>query len=104
MSASTETAARRRVARIREAECIGCTRCIKVCPTHAIIGAPKLMHVVFNSLCTGCDLCLEPCPVDCIDMVELLLPPLAEPAEQQSVVNASAGFNHRGWYGCNRYY
>lgn len=57
------------VAQIREAECIGCTKCIQVCPTNAIIGARKLMHSVIASDCTGCDLCLEPCPVDCIDMV-----------------------------------
>lgn len=64
----------RSVAFIREAECIGCTRCIQVCPVNAIIGAPKLMHTVFSRLCTGCDLCLEPCPVDCIDMVQTQLP------------------------------
>ena len=59
----------RTIARIREAECIGCTLCLPVCPVDAIIGAPQLMHSVIEQTCTGCDLCLEPCPVDCIDMV-----------------------------------
>ena len=54
---------------IREAECIGCTKCIQVCPTDAILGGPKLMHTVIESECTGCDLCVLPCPVDCIDML-----------------------------------
>jgi len=58
----------RTVAFIREAECIGCTKCIQACPVDAIVGAPKLMHTVLADECTGCDLCLEPCPVDCIDM------------------------------------
>ncbi|MEZ5464420.1 MAG: electron transport complex subunit RsxB [Lysobacteraceae bacterium] len=57
------------VALIDEARCIGCTKCIQACPVDAIIGAPKLMHVVIPELCTGCDLCVPPCPVDCIDMV-----------------------------------
>ncbi|WP_145005929.1 RnfABCDGE type electron transport complex subunit B [Pseudomonas oryzihabitans] len=54
---------------IREAECIGCTKCIQVCPTDAILGAAKLMHTVIASECSGCELCLAPCPVDCIDLV-----------------------------------
>jgi electron transport complex protein RnfB len=57
------------VAYIREAECIGCTKCIQACPVDAILGAAKQMHTVIISECTGCDLCVEPCPVDCIDML-----------------------------------
>ena len=58
-----------RVAFIREAECIGCTKCIQACPVDAIIGAAKQMHTVVEDECTGCDLCVAPCPVDCIDML-----------------------------------
>ncbi|WP_256347111.1 electron transport complex subunit RsxB [Pseudomonas sp. D2002] len=56
------------VAYIREAECIGCTKCIQACPVDAIVGAAKLMHTVIIDECTGCDLCVAPCPVDCIEM------------------------------------
>lgn len=63
------TASKEQVAVIREAECIGCTKCIVACPVDAIIGAAKQMHTVVDNECTGCDLCIEPCPVDCIDMV-----------------------------------
>lgn len=56
---------------IREAECIGCTKCIQACPVDAITGAARLMHTVIKSECTGCELCVEPCPVDCIDLVRL---------------------------------
>jgi len=56
------------VAFIREAECIGCTKCIQACPVDAILGAAKLMHTVIIDECTGCDLCVAPCPVDCIEM------------------------------------
>lgn len=59
----------KKVAFIREDECIGCTKCIQACPVDAILGAAKQMHTVLSEECTGCDLCVEPCPVDCIDMV-----------------------------------
>jgi Na+-translocating ferredoxin:NAD+ oxidoreductase subunit B len=56
------------VAVIDEQWCIGCTKCIAVCPVDAIIGASKKMHTVIQVLCTGCDLCQPVCPVDCISM------------------------------------
>ncbi len=56
----------RHVAVIDEAWCIGCTLCIKACPTDAILGSNKLMHTVIEPWCTGCELCLPVCPVDCI--------------------------------------
>ena len=56
----------RSVAVIDENWCIGCTLCIKACPTDAIVGANKLMHTVMEAHCTGCELCLPVCPVDCI--------------------------------------
>jgi len=59
----------KQLAVIREAECIGCKKCINVCPVDAIIGTGKLMHAVIGSECTGCDLCVARCPVDCIDMI-----------------------------------
>ncbi len=58
----------RSVAVVDESWCIGCTLCIKACPTDAIVGANKLMHTVMEAYCTGCALCLPPCPVDCIEM------------------------------------
>jgi electron transport complex protein RnfB len=61
----------KRVAVIREAECIGCTKCIQACPVDAILGAAKQMHTVIADECTGCELCIAPCPVDCIDMVDI---------------------------------
>nr|WP_089713221.1 RnfABCDGE type electron transport complex subunit B [Halomonas daqiaonensis] len=57
------------VAWIREAECIGCTKCIQACPVDAILGASKHMHTVIMDECTGCELCVAPCPVDCIDLL-----------------------------------
>ena len=58
----------RQMAIIDEAWCIGCTLCIKACPTDAILGANKLMHTVIEPWCTGCELCIPVCPVDCIQL------------------------------------
>ena len=57
------------VVRIREEDCIGCTKCIQACPVDAIFGSAKQMHVILEQDCTGCELCIEPCPVDCIEQV-----------------------------------
>jgi electron transport complex protein RnfB len=62
------------LAKIDEAECIGCTKCISACPYDAIIGAPQQLHVVLDTECTGCKLCITPCPVDCISLVSIEKP------------------------------
>ena len=56
------------LAKIEETRCVGCTRCIKACPTDAIVGASKQLHVVISSACTGCSKCKDACPENCIHM------------------------------------
>jgi len=60
----------RMLAVIDEDWCIGCTLCLKVCPTDAILGLNKHMHTVIEPACTGCELCVPVCPVDCIALVD----------------------------------
>ena len=62
------------VVEIVEKDCIGCTKCIQVCPVDAIVGAAKQMHTIIIDACTGCDLCIPACPVDCIVTIEAPLP------------------------------
>lgn len=54
---------------IDEPVCIGCRRCLEVCPVDAIIGARRQMHTVLDAECNGCALCLPVCPVDCITLL-----------------------------------
>jgi electron transport complex protein RnfB len=61
---------RRSIARIDEARCIGCARCLEACPVDAIAGARGFLHTVIADYCVGCELCLPPCPVDCIDLAK----------------------------------
>ncbi len=56
------------VARVSEATCTGCTRCFKVCPTDAIVGAPKQIHAVVADACIGCKKCVAVCPTECLQM------------------------------------
>lgn len=51
---------------IDEQNCIGCGKCIRVCPTDAIVGARHLLHTVIPQYCTSCDNCINACPTNCI--------------------------------------
>ncbi|MBS0288555.1 MAG: RnfABCDGE type electron transport complex subunit B [Proteobacteria bacterium] len=57
------------VVRIIEKTCIGCTKCVPVCPVDAIVGATQQLHAVIPDVCIGCNLCLNACPVQCIEII-----------------------------------
>lgn len=57
-----------RVARIGEEICTGCTRCFKICPTDAIVGAPRQIHTVIRDACIGCGKCSEVCPTESLQL------------------------------------
>jgi electron transport complex protein RnfB len=52
------------LAAVEEDICIGCTKCYKVCPTDAIVGAVRQIHGVLREACTGCGKCVEICPTE----------------------------------------
>jgi len=82
----------RTLARIVEADCIGCTKCIQACPVDAILGASKQMHTVVSDLCTGCELCVPACPVDCIALDPM---PLAQADDKGHADAARLRFQRR---------
>jgi len=51
--------------KISEANCIGCTHCIKVCPTEAIRVKNGKAHL-FENRCVDCGECFRVCPVNAI--------------------------------------
>ncbi|MBI4986885.1 MAG: RnfABCDGE type electron transport complex subunit B, partial [Rhodocyclales bacterium] len=57
-----------KLAEVREEICIGCCKCLKVCPTDAIVGAAKQIHNVIREPCTRCGNCVEPCPTEAMAM------------------------------------
>jgi electron transport complex protein RnfB len=59
------------IAEVTEEICIGCCRCMKVCPTDAIIGAAKQIHNVIREACTGCSSCIEVCPTEALAMMPI---------------------------------
>lgn len=58
-----------KTAHVTEAICIGCSKCIKQCPTDAIVGAAKQIHSVLMEACTGCGSCEENCPTTAIRLL-----------------------------------
>lgn len=58
-----------KIAAVAEEICIGCCRCVKVCPTDAILGAAKQIHNVIREACTGCAACVDRCPTEAMSLV-----------------------------------
>lgn len=46
---------------IDEEACIGCTACVRKCPTGAIKGAAKSPHYIVDEKCIGCGACMTAC-------------------------------------------
>jgi len=46
--------------------CVGCTACTNRCPTDAITGSRKTLHVIDPELCIDCGACGVVCPADAI--------------------------------------
>jgi NADH:ubiquinone oxidoreductase subunit F (NADH-binding)/NAD-dependent dihydropyrimidine dehydrogenase PreA subunit len=51
---------------INQEACIGCTACVRVCPTGAISGERKKPHVIQPEVCISCGICAGKCPVKAI--------------------------------------
>lgn len=52
--------------RVIEENCTGCMACLKVCPSEAVSGELKKVHVIDTKKCIKCGACFEACNFDAI--------------------------------------
>jgi NADH:ubiquinone oxidoreductase subunit F (NADH-binding)/(2Fe-2S) ferredoxin/NAD-dependent dihydropyrimidine dehydrogenase PreA subunit len=50
-------------------DCTGCEVCRKHCPTEAITGLKKKLHVIDPEACISCGICMSVCKFDSVDIV-----------------------------------
>jgi NADH:ubiquinone oxidoreductase subunit F (NADH-binding)/(2Fe-2S) ferredoxin/NAD-dependent dihydropyrimidine dehydrogenase PreA subunit len=49
-------------------KCTGCGACLKVCPTGAITGEKKEVHIIHQDKCIKCGMCYSTCRFDAIEV------------------------------------
>jgi ferredoxin len=49
-------------------KCTGCLACIKPCPSAAITGEKKQLHVIDPDKCIKCGICFEVCKYDAVEV------------------------------------
>ena len=69
-------------------KCQACMTCLKKCPSDAIVGAKKTIHIINQEKCTKCRTCFEVCPsrFGAVKVLsgEPVPPPI--PAEERTIV------------------
>lgn len=55
------------IARVEEANCLGCAICVNVCPADAITMNDTAR--IDTKKCTGCGLCVDECPQGAISLL-----------------------------------
>jgi NADH:ubiquinone oxidoreductase subunit F (NADH-binding)/(2Fe-2S) ferredoxin/NAD-dependent dihydropyrimidine dehydrogenase PreA subunit len=55
--------------RIDAENCTGCMACVRPCPTQAISGEKKKVHVIDENKCIRCGICAEVCNFDAVEVV-----------------------------------
>ena len=56
------------LAKIDEAQCVGCLHCLNACSVDAIVGAAKQIHAVMSDLCHGCGKCVGVCKTGAVSL------------------------------------
>lgn len=76
---------------IDPSKCSACTLCFKKCPSDAIIGEKKMIHVIDQEKCTKCDSCFEVCPTKFGAVIKISgeAVPTSIPMEERAIIKKS---------------
>ncbi|MDO9535266.1 MAG: NADH-ubiquinone oxidoreductase-F iron-sulfur binding region domain-containing protein [Bacillota bacterium] len=72
-------------------KCQACMSCLKKCPSDAIIGGKKKIHVIDQEKCTKCNTCFEVCPTRFCAVTKISGQPVPPPIpeEERTIVKGS---------------
>ncbi|UCG55537.1 MAG: NADH-quinone oxidoreductase subunit NuoF [Dehalococcoidia bacterium] len=68
-------------------KCEGCGICLRECPTEAIIGGKRLVHIIDQYKCAKCGTCLEVCPPRFDAVVKVSAEKVEVPSEPIPVIS-----------------
>ena len=74
-------------------KCQGCGICLRDCPTEAISGGKRMVHIIDQSKCIKCGTCLDVCPERFSAVVKVSGEELAVPSEPIPVTASKAKGN-----------
>ncbi len=72
-------------------KCSACMSCLKKCPSDAIIGAKKTIHVIDQEKCTKCNTCFEVCPTRFRAVQKISGEPVPPPIPEEERIIAKKG-------------
>jgi len=72
-------------------KCQGCGICLRQCPSEAIAGGKRLVHVIDQSKCSKCGTCLDVCPARFDAVVKVSGEEIAVPGEPVPVTAGKPG-------------
>jgi ferredoxin len=78
---------------IDRSRCIGCKRCVEICPTHALDQADGKAYLRFADLCTYCTACEDICPENAIALPFLIVLAANQPYKQKSAAKESGSID-----------
>jgi len=70
--------------------CAGCGICLRDCPSEAISGGKRMVHIIDQSKCIKCGTCLDVCPAKFSAVVKVSGEQLEVPAEPVPVIASKA--------------
>jgi NADP-reducing hydrogenase subunit HndC len=72
-------------------KCQACMSCLKKCPSDAIVGGKKTIHVIDQEKCTKCNTCFDVCPprFRAVQKISGVPVPPPIPEEERTIVKGS---------------